>query len=91
MTPEWQHWHPVAPSRDLTARPLRVELLGEALALFRDGTGRIGALHDVCPHRRMALSQGEVIGGRLRCRYHGWAFAPDGAGESPAKKACQLV
>jgi phenylpropionate dioxygenase-like ring-hydroxylating dioxygenase large terminal subunit len=31
----------------------------------------------------MRLSLGDVVGGRLRCRYHGWTFDRDGQGESP--------
>jgi phenylpropionate dioxygenase-like ring-hydroxylating dioxygenase large terminal subunit len=32
----------------------------------------------------MRLSKGSVQNGRLVCRYHGWSFAGDGSGESPA-------
>lgn len=51
--------------------------------LFRTQSGRVAALTDQCPHRRMRLSLGEVAGERLRCRYHGWTFDRDGQGESP--------
>jgi hypothetical protein len=35
--------------------PVRVKLLGEELAAFRDTSGRIGLLEEFCPHRRVSL------------------------------------
>ncbi len=77
------HWHPVALSRDLGKTPLGVRLHGRELALFRPKSGGVAALTDVCPHRRMRLSVGKVVGDCLECCYHGWTFAADGSGESP--------
>jgi hypothetical protein len=37
----------------------------------------------VCPHRRLKLSVGEVVGDKLQCKYHGWQFDACGNGESP--------
>jgi vanillate O-demethylase monooxygenase subunit len=51
--------------------------------LFRDDEHRIGALEDICPHRRMQLSRGRVERGRLQCPYHGWTFDTCGDGLSP--------
>ena len=77
------HWHPVLKSGELRNKPVGVELAGERLALYRTGAGKLTALADECPHRRMRLSLGEVIGEKLQCRYHGWTFDCDGEGESP--------
>ena len=77
------HWHPIVLSRELGRRPLGVRLAGQQLVLFRTASGAVGALTDVCPHRRMRLSVGRVIGDRLQCCYHGWTFGCDGSGESP--------
>jgi phenylpropionate dioxygenase-like ring-hydroxylating dioxygenase large terminal subunit len=78
------HWHPVLLSRDLTRQPVGIRLLGQEIVLFRTQRGPVGALEDVCPHRRMRLSLGQVVGDKLRCSYHGWTFRCDGKGESPA-------
>jgi phenylpropionate dioxygenase-like ring-hydroxylating dioxygenase large terminal subunit len=51
--------------------------------VFRTSSGELAAVADECPHRRLKLSAGRVAGDRIECRYHGWAFGPDGAGESP--------
>lgn len=76
------HWHPVVRSRDLGRTPVGVRVAGHELAVYRSSNG-VAALGDVCPHRRMRLSLGSVIGDKLQCRYHGWTFTPDGQGESP--------
>ena len=77
------HWHPVLAHSELRKKPVGVQLAGERLALYRTSDGRVAALADECPHRRMRLSLGEVVGDRLRRCYHGWTFNHDGEGESP--------
>ncbi len=78
-------WHPVLLSRELTKGGVAaVRLAGKAIALFRDSRGAVGAVDDKCAHRRMKLSLGRVAEGRLVCPYHGWSYAADGTGSSPA-------
>jgi phenylpropionate dioxygenase-like ring-hydroxylating dioxygenase large terminal subunit len=83
------HWHPVLLSRRLRAEPVGARLAGRSLVLFRDGEQRIGALEDICPHRRMRLSLGRVEHGRLQCLYHGWTFDRCGQGQSPGTPRLQ--
>ncbi|HZQ79018.1 MAG TPA: aromatic ring-hydroxylating dioxygenase subunit alpha [Acidimicrobiia bacterium] len=53
---------------------------GTPLCLFREGSGRVGALLDRCPHRNVPLSLGRVrADGCLECAYHGWRFDASGA------------
>lgn len=78
-----EHWHPVVLSKHVGHRPKAIVLNGEEIVVFRAASGRIGALQDQCPHRRMRLSCGAVKGDTLECPYHGWTFDCDGAGESP--------
>lgn len=82
--PSLDHWHPILLSAQLGKKPLGVRLAGEELALFRTASGAVGALEDTCPHRRMRLSMGKVVGDKLQCLYHGWTYTCAGAGESPA-------
>jgi vanillate O-demethylase monooxygenase subunit len=70
-------------SGELRRGPVSVSLCGRRLVLFRAAGGEAAALEDVCPHRRSKLSTGVVVGGRLRCPYHGWTFDACGNGESP--------
>jgi phenylpropionate dioxygenase-like ring-hydroxylating dioxygenase large terminal subunit len=77
------HWHPVLASRVLRADPVGVQLAGRLICLFRTSDGTAAAVDDVCPHRRLKLSVGKVVGARIRCQYHGWEFDACGNGESP--------
>jgi nitrite reductase/ring-hydroxylating ferredoxin subunit len=77
------HWHPVLMGRELRRRPVAVRLAGQSIAVYRTSAGAPAALVDECPHRRMRLSLGDVVGDKLQCRYHGWTFTTDGRGESP--------
>jgi phenylpropionate dioxygenase-like ring-hydroxylating dioxygenase large terminal subunit len=81
-------WHPVALSTDLVDKPVAVQLLGEAVVLWRDAQGVPHAWADKCPHRGAKLSLGRIEVdaqgvSTLECAYHGWQF--DGAGH------CALV
>jgi len=52
--------------------PVHARVLGQDLVVFRDSEGRIGALDEKCPHRRVSLVYGRNEEGGLRCLYHGW-------------------
>jgi phenylpropionate dioxygenase-like ring-hydroxylating dioxygenase large terminal subunit len=71
-------WYAAAWIDEIGERPLGRRVLGERVVLFRDGVGKINALHDLCPHRLVPLSMGTVTDIGLQCGYHGMTF--DGAG-----------
>jgi phenylpropionate dioxygenase-like ring-hydroxylating dioxygenase large terminal subunit len=72
------HWYVVAQSREVSHQPLAVTLWHQPIVVFRDGQGRVIALEDSCPHRRVKLSDGHVEGDQIVCVYHGWKFGPEG-------------
>jgi phenylpropionate dioxygenase-like ring-hydroxylating dioxygenase large terminal subunit len=75
-------WLPLALSADVPepdGDPMRVRALGEDYVLFRDTAGRLGLLDELCTHRSASLCLGRNEEGGLRCIYHGWKFAVDGA------------
>ncbi len=72
------YWHPVCTAEELTGKPLGISLLGEALVVFRAGSGDPVCLDDRCAHRGAALSLGRVAGGALTCPYHGWQYDSSG-------------
>jgi phenylpropionate dioxygenase-like ring-hydroxylating dioxygenase large terminal subunit len=78
-----EYWYPaVRESKLRKRRPLKLELLGEILCLFRGADGP-AAVADACPHRGASLSGGVCnYEGTVSCPYHGWTF--DGAGECVA-------
>ena len=73
-----RYWQPVLASRNVTARPREIRILGEDLIVFRDGAGRPGLLYPRCMHRGTSLLYGHVEADGIRCCYHGWKFAVDG-------------
>ncbi|MBT9315802.1 Rieske 2Fe-2S domain-containing protein [Leptothoe spongobia] len=81
---ELNHWHPVLKSAALRQKPIGIELCGQEIVLFRTQSGKVGALKDRCPHRRMRLSLGWVEAEQLVCPFHGWRYGCDGQGHSPS-------
>ena len=71
-------WYAAARSHELRDRPVRVRMLGQDFALFRDAQGVARCVSDVCIHRGASLSDGKVADGKLHCPYHGWAFDGEG-------------
>lgn len=71
-------WFVVCRSSELRDRPRPFRLWGEPIVVWRSRQG-VSALHDRCPHRNVPLVDGRVVNGELRCPYHGWRFAGDGA------------
>ena len=71
-------WYAACWGVDLGEAPVARTVLGEDIALFRTGSGRVAAVEDCCPHRFAALSMGSVEGERLVCGYHGMQFDCDG-------------
>lgn len=58
---------------------IEIDVAGVPLWLLRGNDGILRALHNVCRHRAgplMPCPVGNQL--RLRCRYHGWAYAEDG-------------
>ena len=71
-------WMVLARSEDVKGAPVRADLLGEGVVLWRNETG-LHAFRDLCIHRGAALSLGRVDAGQLVCPYHGWRYGGDGA------------
>lgn len=76
---------PVAESRQLPVdRPLESIVCGQPVVLFRRADGRPTCLDAHCPHLGANLAHGGRVvrhAGEncIRCPFHGWRFAPDGA------------
>jgi len=73
-------WYAAALAKDITGdKPLKVRMLGQNFALFRDSQGIARCVSDICIHRCASLSGGKVKGDCVECPYHGWQFNGDGA------------
>jgi vanillate O-demethylase monooxygenase subunit len=72
-------WYVAAWDREIADKPLGRTILNAPVVMFRGGDGKVVAMEDKCPHRRVPLSMGKVVdGGLLQCHYHGLRFDQTG-------------
>ncbi|MDZ4136520.1 MAG: Rieske 2Fe-2S domain-containing protein, partial [Paracoccaceae bacterium] len=71
-------WYVIGRSEDFGRKLTPLRVLAEDLVVFRREDGSVVALEDACPHRKLPLSQGALVGDRVVCGYHGLTF--DGTG-----------
>jgi phthalate 4,5-dioxygenase oxygenase subunit len=70
-----RHWTPVCLIEEVSepdGTPIKAQVFGEDLVVFRDTKGRVGVMDEYCPHRRVSLVFGRNEDCGLRCLYHGW-------------------
>jgi len=70
-------WYVAAWADEVTHEPVERRILGERVVLYRKADGGPAALAGLCPHRRLPLALGRVVGDNLACGYHGLEFAAD--------------
>ncbi len=69
-------WHPIGAVSDFEEdKPEAVDVAGTPVAVVRTAEGRVYAIHDVCSHANVALSEGEVVDGEIECWLHGSTFS----------------
>ena len=71
------YWIPALLASEIEERdgpPVRVRLLGEDLVAYRDTSGRVGLLEELCAHRLVSLFLGRNEENGIRCVYHGWKY-----------------
>ncbi|MQY28705.1 aromatic ring-hydroxylating oxygenase subunit alpha [Nocardia aurantia] len=85
-------WHAICPSGFVERGGMRrITRLGEDWLLYRQSDGTVRMLADRCPHRGAPLSQGQHLGDRIACAYHG--VQVDGTGTVvavPGLPGCSL-
>ena len=68
------------PTHEIGRKPLGRIILDEPVVFYRTEDGTPVALEDRCPHRRLPLSMGKLVGDDvLQCHYHGLRFDRTGA------------
>ena len=55
--------------------PVAEVVEGVPIALVRDAADQVYAIHDMCSHANVPLSEGEVADGEIECWLHGSTFA----------------
>ncbi len=67
-------WYVAASAEELGRGLLGRWICDEPLVMYRKEDGTPVALEDRCPHRKFALSKGELVGDEVQCGYHGMKF-----------------
>ncbi len=67
-------WYVAAKENEVADRLVPIKILGENVVLYRKTDGRVAALEDACPHRKLPLSMGRIKGDQVECGYHGMMF-----------------
>lgn len=67
-------WYAAATAQELEVKPLGRLICNEPIAMFRRRDGSVAAVADRCPHRKVPLSIGNVVGDEIQCAYHGFQF-----------------
>ena len=76
-----RYWVPACLEEEVAepgGAPVRSQIFGERLVVWRDSDGKLGVVDERCPHRLASLALGRNEEGGLRCIYHGWKFGVDG-------------
>jgi phenylpropionate dioxygenase-like ring-hydroxylating dioxygenase large terminal subunit len=72
-------WYAVLESNEVRrGKPVCVTRLGEKLVFWRDSRGAAACFRDLCPHRGVALSGGQILHDHLQCPFHGLQFDTTG-------------
>ncbi|WND03524.1 aromatic ring-hydroxylating dioxygenase subunit alpha [Temperatibacter marinus] len=71
-------WYVAEWSKNVKNDPVKVQILGQKLVLFRDSEGKIACLADICLHRGGSLGNGWCKDGNVACPYHGWEYNTEG-------------
>jgi len=67
-------WYVAAWSHEITTDLRQVVVLEDKICMFRTDDGRVVALEDACPHRKLPLSMGRRFDDHVECGYHGLTF-----------------
>lgn len=71
-------WYVACSGGQVRSKPLRRQLFGREVVLWRDGTGAVHCMSAFCPHQGAHLGLGDVVDGQLRCPFHHWRFDGEG-------------
>ena len=72
-------WYVAATSREIDRTLKHLKILDEDIVFYRTVSGAPVALEDACPHRKLPLSMGRIIGDTVECGYHGLTFDCSGS------------
>ena len=68
------NWIKACAAAEVTQDQPKAVTVGETPVALVLHDGEYYAIHDVCSHANVALSEGEVVGGEIECWLHGSMF-----------------
>jgi phenylpropionate dioxygenase-like ring-hydroxylating dioxygenase large terminal subunit len=72
-------WYAILDSEEVKpSKPVGVTRMGEKMVAWRDAAGHPVVMADLCPHRGVALSKGEIRGDCIMCPFHGFEYDATG-------------
>jgi phenylpropionate dioxygenase-like ring-hydroxylating dioxygenase large terminal subunit len=72
-------WYVILESNEVKkGKPVGFTRMGEKIVAWRDGNGKLSVMSDLCPHRGVALSVGEIKGDCIQCPFHGFEYDTSG-------------
>ncbi len=72
-------WYAILESNEVKkGRPVGFTRMGEKMVAWRDHSGRVTVMSDLCPHRGAALSVGKLVGDCIQCPFHGFEYDVSG-------------
>ena len=72
-------WYAILDSNEVRSGKLvGVTRMGEKLVAWRDSKGQVTVMRDLCPHRGVALSAGELKSDCIMCPFHGFEYDTSG-------------
>lgn len=72
-------WYVILESSEVKrSKPIGFTRFGEQLVAWRNSHGIVSVMRDLCPHRGVALSVGNVRGDCLECPFHGFQYDTSG-------------
>lgn len=72
-------WYIVLDSKEVKrGKAVGVLRMGEKLVFWRDPSGKLTCMLDLCPHLGALLSQGKVVSDRIQCPFHGFEYDANG-------------
>jgi phenylpropionate dioxygenase-like ring-hydroxylating dioxygenase large terminal subunit len=71
-------WYPAEESKNVSDKPLKVQMLGLNFVVWRDEAGNAQCVANTCAHRGGSLADGKVVRNCIQCPYHGWLFNGEG-------------
>jgi phenylpropionate dioxygenase-like ring-hydroxylating dioxygenase large terminal subunit len=72
-------WYVAANDHEIGRQLHATRILGEDVVMYRSLAGKVVALHDACPHRKLPLSMGRLLDDTVECGYHGLTFDCSGS------------